>query len=62
MPLLTPSFHLEFMIPNRMGTEISDMDVGNKFKATLSYEVIRKDEHGVNIKINSITFNKTKRI
>lgn len=42
--------------------EILDIDINKKVKAVINYEVVRKDENSVTLKINHFMFKKNRRI
>ena len=51
-----------FDVPKKMAFSLEGVDVGEKIKATINYEVVRKTEHYVMIAIDMVYFNKSKRV
>jgi len=55
-------YALEVEIPSSMAQEIEGISVGEKVKATLSYEAIEKTETYLRVRITSILAKNKKRI
>lgn len=56
------SFMPSCEIPMGICPALEDEDIDSKIDGMLTYEVVRKDDGGVEIKIKSITLNAKKRI
>lgn len=60
--MTAPSFMPSCEIPLSICAGLEDTDIDEKVNGIMTYEVVRKDEYGVEVKIKSITLNPKKRI
>lgn len=61
-PTSAPSFMPSCDIPLNICPGLEDTEIDDKVGGMFTYEVVRKDEYGVEVKIKSITLNAKKRI
>lgn len=59
---VSPSFMPSATIPLSICPGLEDEDIDDKVSGIFTYEVVRKDEYGVEIKIKSVSLNAKKRI
>lgn len=59
---VAPSFMPSASVPIDLCPGIEDVDIDGKVDGIFTFEVVRKDEYGIEVKIKSMSLNPKKRI